>query len=449
MRQFFSRWRTGGWRDALTVGLASLLLLAAGFWLAAQFVQPAPPRQLVLSSGAEGGGYQRFAAHYRDALARHGIELVELPSAGSVENLARLRDSRSGVDVAFVQSGAALASDEDRAQLTALGSVYYEPLWIFYRAGLVRELAPAAGQLDRIAQLRGRRIAVGLPGSGGRKLALDLIEANGIAGSPTTLIDLGGMAAAEALREGKVDAVMLVGPPQSALVWSLLYADPDQVRLMSLVHVDAYTRLYPYLNKVVLPRGAVDLVRDLPPHDVTLLAPSATLVARNSMHPALRALLLQVADEVHGGAGLLQQAGEFPRQQGVDFPLATEAERWYASGPPFLQRYLPFWLATLLDRLVVLLVPVVAVLLPLLKFAPMLYGWRVRSRIFRRYGELKFIEAELDLDAQRHTRAEWLARLDEIEADVHGLPTPLAFSDMLYTLRAHIELVRSAILRRT
>lgn len=439
------RLRLSSWHDLLMVGLPALLLLVVGFWLAAQFVRPAPPRQLILSSGGEGGGYQRFAARYKDVLQRFNIELVEKPSAGSVENLRRLRDPGFAVDAAFIQGGTASVNDEDRQRLVSLGGLYHEPLWIFYRADLGRGMPE--GRLDRLNQLKGRRIAIGPVGSGTRKLALDLIEANGIAQAPTRLDDSDGMTMVEALRAGRLDAALVVGPTQSGVVWSLLYA--DDVRLMSLAQAEAYTGLFPHLQRVTLPRGAIDLVRDLPARDVTLLAPLATLVVRADTHPALVDLLLQAASEVHGEAGVFQKPREFPRATEVDFPLAAEAERYYTSGKTFLQRYLPFWLATLVDRLVVMLVPVVALLIPIVKFAPTLYGWRIRSRIFRRYGELKFIEAELELDAGRHKREEWLARLDEIEADVNHLPTPLAFSDMLYTLRSHIELVRAAILRRT
>jgi hypothetical protein len=180
-----------------------------------------------------------------------------------------------------------------------------------------------------------------------------------------------------------------------------------------------------------------------------MVASTATLLVREETHPALVNLLMQAAAETHGGPGVFQKPGDFPRATAVGFPLSKEAERYYKSGKPLLQRYLPFWAATLVDRAVVMFIPIVALLLPILRFAPTLYGWRIRSRIYRRYGELKFLEAEVEQDATRHTRAEWLARLDAIESDVHHLPTPLAFSDMLYTLRSHIGMVRDKVERRT
>ena len=422
-------------RDLLTVGLPALALLAGGFWLAAQFIKPAPPSHLYISSGAPGGSYQLYVERYRQVLARSGVELREQPSAGSMENLRRLLDENDDTEIALVQSGTANGVNVET--LFSLGYLYHEPLWIFYRA---------ERELDRLTQLRGRRIAIGAEGSGTRKLALQLLEANGVAPKEATLLPLGGLAAVEAMQTRKVDAVFLVGAERSAAVWSLLYA--DGVRLMNLAHAEAYARLFPHLARLTLPQGAIDMVRNIPPRDVELVSPMATLVAHESAHPALVQLLLQAAQEVHREAGIFQRPGEFPRAGAADFPMSPDAERFYKSGKPFLQRYLPFWAANLIDRTVVMLVPVFALLIPILKFAPGLYSWRVRSRIYRRYGELKFLEAEVEANPERHSRAEWLERLDRIEEDVQHIPTPLAFADMLYTLRSHVELVRATILRR-
>ncbi|MDT3736667.1 MAG: TAXI family TRAP transporter solute-binding subunit [Denitratisoma sp.] len=423
-------------RDLLTVGLPALLLLIGGFWLAAQFIKPAPPDYLYISSGAPGGSYEVYAERYRQVLARNGVELRDQPSAGSMENLKRLLDEEDDTEVALVQSGTANGVNVDT--LFSLGYLYYEPLWVFYRGGR---------ELDRLTQLKGSRIAVGAEGSGTRKLALQLLEANGLDTQNATLLPFGGLSAVEALQSRKVDAVFLVGAERSAAVWSLLYA--EDVRLMSFAHADAYTRLFPHLARLTLPQGAIDMTRNIPARDVTLVSPMATLVAHESTHPALVQLLLQATQEVHGEAGIFQRPGEFPRAGQADFPLSPDAERFYKSGKPFLQRYLSFWAANLIDRMVVLLVPIFALLIPIMKFAPALYSWRIRSRIYRRYGELKFLEAEVEANPQRHSREEWLEQLDRIEDDVHHIPTPLAFTDMLYTLRVHLGLVRATILRRT
>ena len=427
-----------GLRDVLAIAIPAVALIVAGFWLAAQFIRPAPPQFLTMSTGAPGGGYEVFAARYKPFLAAQGIELRERASAGAVENLQRLLDPKGEVDVAFVQGGLGLVAEAEG--LVSLGSFYHEPLWVFYRG---------KDAVDQLVQLRGRRIAIGPEGSGTRKLALELLEASGVARDDpkTRLVPLSGLAAVTALAQGELDAAFLVGPVHSGAVWTALYT--PGVRLMNFAHAEAYARRFPYLARLVLPRGGIDLQRDIPTADVELVAPMATIVARESTHPALIDLLLQAAVKVHGGPGLFQRPGEFPNAHQVDFPLSREAERFYKSGTRFLHRYLPFWLATLIERTIVLLVPLIAIVLPIMKFAPALYGWRIRSRIFKWYGQLKFLERELDENPGARPQAEWLKELEHIEDRVHRIPTPLSFTNLLYTLREHIVLVQAKVLKKT
>ena len=416
-------------RDALVIGVPAATLIGAGFWYAAQFIKPAPPNRLVIATGGDGGAYQRFAAAYRPLIERHGITFVEVPTAGAVENLALLRDRTEELDVAFVQGG--LGVGQDAEGLVSLGSIYYEPLWVFYRG---------RAEVDNLAQLRGKRIAIGGEGSGTRKLALELLEASGAASAPTRLLPLGGLEAVDALKQGKVDAIFLVGPANSGAVWISFFT--EGFRLMHFVQADAYVRRWPFLSKLALPRGAIDLVRDIPASDVTLVAPVAALVAREDIHPALIDILLETATTVHGQPGLFQRAGEFPNARQVDFPLSPEADRFYRSGRRFLQRYLPFWAATLVDRLLVLLIPLFALAIPLSRIVPSLYGWRVRSRIYKWYGQLKFLEEAWRRDPASRPREDWLAEIDELETRVNRIRTPLAFANQLYILREHIGLVR-------
>jgi TRAP transporter TAXI family solute receptor len=432
-------------RDLLIVGLPLLVLVIAGFWLASRYIQPAPPDTLILSTGGDGGAYQRFGAAYKDVLARYGVQVIEQPSAGSTENLERLRNPEHAVDGAFVQGGTARQQDGDT--IVSLGGLYNEPLWIFYRDDLETD----DRALTRISELRGRRIAIGGVGSGTRHLAMELLYANRLDEKNARLSEHGGLGLAQAFAANRIDAAFVVGTTESATVWTLLHT--PGLKLMNLVQAEAYTRRFPYLSRLVLPRGAIDMAADLPPRDIQLLAATATLAVREDTHPALIDLLMQALSEVHGGPGIFQKPGEFPRatdtNSGTDFPLSPEAARYYKSGKPLLQRYLPFWAATLVDRMVVMLIPLIAVLIPVLKIAPGLYNWRIKARIYRRYGELKFIEAEVEADPARQTREEWLKRIDAIERDVNRLPMPLAFSDMLYTLRVHIGVVRQAIEKAT
>ena len=427
-------------RDLAIVAIAALLVIVGSFWGTAQFIRPAPPKQLVIATGAAGGAYQRYAAEYKQEFDKYGIDLIEKPSAGSIENIKLLRDESQNVDAAFVQGGTSDLVDDET--LTSLGALYYEPLWIFYR----QSVAPGR-TLEHIADLKGRRIAIGTEASGNRRLALDVLHANDLDNGAAKTFDLGGFEAAEALISGKVDAAMVVGPTQSAAVWLLLYS--PGIKVMSLANAETYVRMFPSLSSVVLPVGAVDLVRNVPDHEIALVAATATVVVRSTTHPAHIDLLLQAAREVHRRPGIFNRPGDFPQPIGVDFPLAPEAERYYKSGKPFLQRYLPFWAATLLDRLFVMLIPLFAILIPVIRFAPTIYGWRVRSRIYRRYGELKFLEADVESNPQQHSQTEWLGKLDVIERDINRLPVPLTFSDMLFTLRSHIALVRETIMKRT
>ncbi len=422
-------------RDLLVIGLPMAALIFFAFWAAYQFVQPAPPKRLVISTGAVDGSYQSFAARYRDVFAQNGIELVLQPSAGAVQNIDRLLDPHVAVDVAFVQSG--VARGRDTAGLMSLGMLYPEPLWVFHRARKT---------LASLDQLRGKRVAVGPEGSGTRLLALELMEAHGLGAEVVNLSPLSGIAAAQALAANEIDVAFLVGAAQSGGVWTALYT--PGVDLFHFAQGEAYVRRFPFLALLTLPRGAIDFQSNIPRRDVTLVAPTAMLVAREDMHPALIDLLLQAAATVHGDAGLFQKAGQFPTPTGAEIPLSREAERYYKSGRPFLQRYLPFWAATLVDRLIVMLVPIIAILIPMMRVAPYLYSWRVRSRVFRYYGELKLIELQAEQSPDSKTPDEWLAEIDRIETAAHRIPTPTAFADQVYTLRAHVHMVRKALLRR-
>lgn len=419
-------------REFFIAAVPLALIAIAAFWIAYQFVQPAPPKTLTMTTGAQGGAYRAYADRYRQILARYDIDLRLRPSSGSLENLQRLQHADSDVDVGLIQSG--VLGGADPGGLVSLGSLYYEPLWVFYRD---------KAKLDRLSQLQGRRISIGPEGSGVRKLALQLLTANDATEQPTVLRELPISEAADALLGREIDGLFIIAGPDSPVVQKLLRA--DGVRLMHFSQATAYTRLFPFLASVVLPQGAIDLARNIPDRDTTLLAPTATLVARDDLHPALAILLVQAATEVHGHAGLFQRAGEFPAPLTSDFPLSEEARRYYQSGPSFLQRYLPFWVAVFVQRMIVLIVPLIAVLIPLMRILPSLYSWRVMRPIYRWYGELKFLERDLEQNSDPERIREYLRRLDEIEARVSRLKVPVAYSRDLYTLREHIRFVRGLI----
>lgn len=425
--------RKRDWLHWLQIYAPAALLVLVAFAVAYQFIQPAPPRQLALAAGAPGGAYHAYAQRYREILAREGISVEILDTAGSVENLELLAAGRAAVG--FVQGG--VAPPPGAAQLTSLGSLYYEPLWLFHRADL---------QLDRLPDLRGLRVAVGREGSGTRALALQLLAENALGPADAELRPLAGVEAAAALRAGEIDALFLVAAPSAELVAALL-RQPG-VGLASLERADAYALRHRYLSTQLLPEGAVDLAQNIPPRPVRLLAPAAGLVANPELHPALVDLLLLAAREVHGPGGWFERWGEFPTSDFRAFPLNAEAERFYQYGPPLLQRVLPFWAASLVDRLKVMLLPLLVLLLPLFKLMPPIYGWRMRARIYRWYRDLELVDERLDAAPDGATRDAALVELDRIEQEARRVDVPLSFAGQLYHLRQHIEFVRKRLADR-
>jgi TRAP-type uncharacterized transport system substrate-binding protein len=435
--------------------LLALALLAVAYWV----LDPSPPRHVVLATGPDHEAYAEFGQRYAKQLARHGIRVELRPTAGAAENLQLLREGK--VDVAFVQGGAAApASGEANADdsLRSLGSMFYEPVWLFYRAdSAVRLLRPAAPpapaprarrstaapaaaasapRLESLAQVAGWRVDIGAPGSGVPNLARQLLDANHVDPAQLTLVEQAQTPAVVDLLEGRLDAVMFASAPESLMVQMLLQT--PGIRLFHFDEAEAYGRRFPFLTPVTLPRGVVDLAADKPSHDVQLIAPTATLVARADLHPALVQLFVEAAQQIHGGAGWFQRQGDFPNAHDNERPLHPEAERIYTHGEPLLQRYLPFWAANLIDRMWVVLISIVGLLIPLSRVVPPLVEFRIRSRVFRWYGQLRAIEA-----AEGHAPPEELRRrLDEIEAHTARIAVPLSYADQLYELRSHIQLVR-------
>ncbi|MEO8122843.1 MAG: TAXI family TRAP transporter solute-binding subunit [Burkholderiales bacterium] len=417
--------------------LLGLVLLGLAYWV----LDPSPPRHVVLATGTVQGAYAEFGLRYVDVLARHGIKVELRPTQGSAENLALLRDPSSGVDLAFVQGGAdrKFGPDEDPdAGLVSLGSLFYEPVWVFYREDAAHRILGDA-KPDNLSQLKSFRINIGAKGSGVAVLIEKLFDANHLEPAQLELVRLSQTPAVVALLDGSVDAMAFVSAPESLMVQMLLQT--PGIALMHFPQAEAYSRLFPFMSAVTLPRGVVDLERDMPPHDVNLFAPTGTLVARDSTHPALIQLFVQAAQEVHGSAGWFNEKGYFPNGRTTERPLAAEAERFYRSGVPFLQRYLPFWLANLIERMWPVLVTLIAVLLPLSRIVPPLYELRVRSRIFRWYGQLR----ELESNVGRRTADELARDLAALEERVEHISVPLAYADELYALRSHINLVRGRL----
>ena len=424
-------------RDLWLAIVPAALLIAAAFAVTLYFVKPAPPKTLVMALAPEEGGFNYMAKRYQKFLAEHGVTLELRPTKGSVSSVELLDAEDSGVEIAFAQSGTMGGKDQVVPEhVVSLGSLSYVPLWVFYRGERV----------DDVRALAGKRIAVGPEESGTRALAMTLLQANRADAAPTQLLPLDREAAIDALLKGSIDAVVLVSPAESRRIQKL--AAEKDVHLLSFARAEAYTRRYPYLSRHVLPRGVFDFAADVPHQDVQLLAPNSLLLARDTLHPALAYLLMRAASEISGTAGILDKTGEFPAPLAAGFPLSSEAKRFYASGVPLLQRYLPFWAANLVDRLWVMLVPIIAVVVPLMRAVPAAFLWRVRSRIHRWYARLKEIEIQLEEDPDQEMLQDMLKRLEEAEREVNRIAVPLAYAENLYFFREHVDVVRRRLTRR-
>ncbi|GGI18114.1 TAXI family TRAP transporter solute-binding subunit [Oxalicibacterium faecigallinarum] len=425
-------------RDLLvTVGPMTLLIVLACY-VAYRLVDPTPPSHVTLSTGQENSAYEQFGKKYADTLARYGITVTLQPSLGSQENLRRLNDPGSVTDIAFVQSGSTEHDEAERAGLISLGSLFTEPVWLFFRENRI---------FTQLKELKGRKVNVGPEGTGVPRLFTALLSVNGIEPSDVRLSELEDTPATVALLDGSIDALVFSSAPDSLLVQMLLQT--PGIKLFDFSQAEAYSRRFPYLSHVTLPRGIVDLGKDLPSKNYHLIAPTATLVAREDLHPALIDLFVQTATAVHGGAGWFRKQGEFPNASYTEIPVVPEAEKFYREGPPFLQRYMPFWLANFLERMWVVIVALGALFLPLSRIIPPLYVWKVRSRVYRWYGQLRSVEQAIE-EVPPARRADvypaQLKRLAQLEERVNQITIPLSFADELYRLRSNINLVRKRIL---
>lgn len=426
-------------RDLVITGGPFLVLVIALLGLAFWLVRPTPPNSLVMATGLPGSDYERFGQQYKAFMAKHGIRLELRPTGGSRENFKDLAKDDGDVMIAIVREGTASAQeiDEKSASLVSLGRLFYEPIWLFTRE---------EAKIESLNDLRGKRINIGPSGGGTTRLIERLLLQNQM---NRTNLKLERMEHTEAVMEllaGTLDGVFFTSSSEGLLIQMLLKT--PGVRLFSFAQAEAYSRRLRSLTHVVLPRGVVDLAADMPKEDVHLLAPTSTLLARANLHPALVQLMVQAASEIHGGADWFGKLREFPSATTNEFPLSEEATRYYRSGKPFLQRYLPFWAANLIDRMWVIVISLAALLIPLSRILPPLYQWRVRKRIYRWYAQLRDVEIEAQgVDSSNAEKAAGLIRrLDEIEERVNDIAVPLSYADEVYFLRQHIDLVRSKLL---
>lgn len=415
-------------KDSIVTIAIAIVLIIAGFWLAYQFVEPAPPTDLTISTGSKEGAYYANALKYKELLAKQGITLNIQTSAGSTENLQRLIANET--DLALVQGGLTAAD----SKLQSLGSLYYEPTWIFHQKDQ---------PLNKLTDLAGKKVAIGPEGSGTRSLANLLLADNQLLKN-TTILDSAGSTAVDKLLAKEIDAAFFIGPVESPIIQRLI-REPS-IELISLQRTDAYHRLHPFLSKITLPEGIVDLKTNIPNTEKVLLAPTANLLMHPDFHPALSVLVLQAIQQVHKKSGIFATANQFPNSNNVTAPINDVADRFYKKGPPFLMRYLPFWTAIMIDRFIVMLIPLLALLIPLFKVLPPLYRWRISSRIYRWYESLHEVDDNIHgKELTEEQRLNFHQELSRIENEVNKVKTPLSYAEKVYHLLAHINLVRKKL----
>ncbi|SIO59458.1 TRAP transporter solute receptor, TAXI family [Singulisphaera sp. GP187] len=404
------------------------------------FVEPPPPRKIVIASGGRNGAYFHFAQKYAEELQKEGLSVEVRETAGSVENLRALGQEDSGVAVAIIQSG--LASPDELQRFYALGSLYREPLWVFYRGDK---------PLERLSQLAGKRIGVGPPGSGTYPIAMQLLAANGLIDSKTAkensravLVPEKVATAAKALQNGELDAAFFVAAFEADYIQDLL--NDGRVSLLNFEQHEAYHRRFRFLSPVTVPAGLVDLGQNIPRQDVALLAPTAVLVVRKDFHPALVPLLLTTATRIHGKGDAVSEPGEFPSSSYCDFPVSDDARHFYKSGPPVLQRLLPFWVASLVDRAKVMLIPLIMLMMPLLRVTPPLMRWRTRRKIYLWYSDLREIDQRLITGLSGPELDMELTRLQDIGSQVAYVDVPLSYMKEFYHLRLHLAMLQQHVI---
>ena len=412
----------------------AMVIAIVGFVVAYQFVAPAPPRNISIGTGSLEDAYFAYGKKYSEIFAKENIALEVKITAGSAENIKLLEADSDGVDIALVQGGMGTLAKTEK--LVSLGSLYYEPLWIFHQKDLT---------LNRLSDLKGLRIAVGREGSGTKILAMQLLELNGITEKNTQLLSYGSQQAADNLLNGGIDIAFFVTTHRSSYLLSLLKS--KSVKFMGLKRAEAYALRYHYLYVLKLPEGVIDFQANVPSRDLTLVAPTTQMVARSDLHPALINLFIQAAEKVHKSGGGFERRGEFPSPKYLDFELSQEAKRFYKSGPSFLQRYLPFWMANFLNRMIIMLLPLLALLFPLFKLMPTVYRWRMRSKIYRWYSELETVDTEMNREDLTVNLDEHLLMIDNLEEKVSNISVPSAYSEELYSLRLHIDMLRNKIYR--
>jgi TRAP-type uncharacterized transport system substrate-binding protein len=420
--------------SSVAVFSAAALVLAV-LYLGFRILDPVPPSRLVLVAGAAGSRYDEFARKYAQVFARQGVTLEIRHAAGALEGLAQLRDANTGVQAALTAFG--FTEPGDGETLASLGGVYDAPLFVFYRG---------AEPMTRFDQLRGKRVSIGMPGTALRPLVRSVLQETQALDASTQLVDMEPAPSLDALIAGSLDAAFLPASLGSPLLQRAL--DAPSIRMMNVAQAEAIAKAVPGLRHVVLWRGLISLGRDVPSENVDLLASRNRLLVRKDLHPALQYMLLEAMREVHWQPGPFNRLGEYPSEQPNDLALSPTAQAFYRGGPSFWRQYTAFWLASLLDRLKFFVIPIAAMLVPLVSFAPMLYRWLRMRRIDRLHRSLASIESALERGVDASQASEVRRNLSDIELAVRSLKVARPFAADLHRLRIHLGMVQESLKRQ-
>jgi len=420
------------WRKPVVIAISSAGFLLLIVYLIYRVLDPLPPRHIAIAAGPAGSVYDGFARQYAAILMRHGVQAQLRNSAGALEDFDLLRDARSGVQAGFTTLG--FVQSEDAATLYSLGGIPDGVIFIFYRS---------ADPITLFAQLRGKRLSIGVPGSALRAIMSQVLTATDALDESTQLLDLDSADSVEALIAAKIDVAAFPSQIEDSLFQRALGA--PELRLMDIAQAEAIAKLIPELKRVALWRGLVSLGRDVPSTDINLIALRNRILVRKDLHPALQYLLLEAMREVHWAPGPFNRIGEFPSEQPNDLTLSPTAQAFYRSGSTFWQRYTTFWLTSLLNRIVFFVIPVVVSLVPVLGFAVPLYRWLHTRRMAQLHRSLGRLERELAQSQNMAGLSEYRSQLAQIERVISSLKVARRFEVDLHRLRIHLRMVQEEI----
>ncbi len=417
----------------LTISIPFIILIIATFYFTAQFIQPSPKKEITIATGSKEGNYYKTALEYKKLLEEEKVKVNIITSAGSIENIKLLQENKA--DVAFIQNGT--ITTEEAPNIKSLASIYYEPLWVFYKND--------GYPIDYIIQLISKKISIGKDGSGTKDLAFDILKDNGINSKNSTILNLDSSEAKDALLKGNIDAMFIVTSHNSIIVKELL-SNPN-ISVLSFKRARAYSRKYTFLEALTLYEGTLDLYKNLPDENINLLSTTANLIVNKNFSDELKRLLLKRVIEVHNKKDLFAKADQFPNSLNIKLEMDEEAKRYFEYGDTFLEKIFPYWIASNIDRLKILIIPLLTLFFPLFKGVFPLYNWSMRSKIYKWYDEIKKIDNLIEIMNKKELEDE-LKKIEKLRVEISKeTKVPLSFMGEYYNLQLHINHVKERIIK--